>query len=99
MAKLMRLTMTDQLNRLLRDIPVSVRESTKTDCIYLGKGVVNAGKARPDVTVRVFLRDGKPMVSVTSREVGLDLEGKFDTAEAQSAFPEAVRRAIVAQMN
>lgn len=99
MAKLMRLTMSAQLGDLLRGLPVSVRESTKTDCVYFGKGFLTAGKERPDVTVRVFLEGGRTMASLKSKMARIELTGPFDTEEARSSFPEKAVQAINSSMN
>jgi hypothetical protein len=99
MAKLMRLKMSAQLGDLLRGLPVSVRESTKTDCVYLGRGFLTAGAERPDVTVRVFLKKGKPMASLESKMARIELVSPFDTEEERSSFPEKAVKAITSSMN
>ncbi len=91
--------MSAQLGELLRELPVSVRESTKTDCVYLGKGFLTAGRERPDVTVRIFLEDGRPMASLESKMARIELVEPFDTDEARSSFPEKAVQVINSSMN
>lgn len=92
--------MSEQLGRMLTAIPVSVRENVKTDCVYLGSGVVVAGRERPDVTVRVYLSEkGTKLAMVSSKEAKFTLSAPFDTEAEQEAFPALVQKVIVSRMN
>jgi len=91
--------MSEELGKMLSGIPVAVSENTKTDCVYLGRGVLTAGMQHPDVTVRVFLKDGKPMASVESKRALIELVAPFGTKEEQELFPGLVLKAVANSMN
>ena len=98
-ARLMRLTMSEPLGRMLRDIPVQVREQMKTECVYFGEGNIS-GFERPDVTIRVFLAEGGRLrASLMSRKSGVEHAGPFGTQEEQDAFAQKATQAIHMSMN
>lgn len=95
-AKLMRLEMSPELGRMLKNIPVEVRENVKTNHIYLGEGVAR-GLERLELEVRVFLFDGKKMASVkVSNKLHI---APFGTVKEQEEFAREATKTILSKMN
>lgn len=97
----MRLTMSDQLARMLKAMPVRLKEDVKTDSVYLGVGFLEKESLeKPDVSVRVFLsQDGKTFASISSKEAGYTFSAPFDTEAEREAFPERAKKVIFSKMN
>ncbi len=88
--------MSSELRKMIDGIPVDVWENTKTDCVYMGSGTVQ-GLEKTEVTVLVFLRDGKKVASV--RTWDREHSGPFETAREQEAFTAGAKRFILSGMN
>lgn len=88
--------MSPELGKMLRRLPVHVRENTKTDCVYLGKGVTS-GLERQTVEIRVFLLGGVRMASFRIEEKVI-VTG-FGTDEEQEGFVRDAAKAILSTMN
>lgn len=97
----MRLTMSEQLSRMLQAMPVRLREDVKADCVYLGVGYLDGESLeKPDVAVRVFLSpEGRTLASISSKEAGYTFSAPFDTEAERQAFPEEAKRIIFSKMN
>lgn len=88
--------MSPELGKMLRRLPVHVRENTKTDCVYLGKGVA-CGLESQDVEIRIFLIEGRKMASFRIEEKVIVT--RFGTDEEQEGFARDATKAILSTMN
>ena len=85
-SKLCRLRLTDEIGRVIRQLPVRGLEETQVgNHVYMGTGKIRIGSLDYDAKVRIWIDDGRMMAAVKALGAGLNVSA------AMTELPEAVQ--------
>jgi hypothetical protein len=98
-SKFHRLELTDDLRKMLMQLPVRKLVETQVgNHVYLADGEIMVGSRYFPVRIRVW-KDDELRARVKSLKAGLDVESPFETQEDREAFPVLVRKAAEKCLN
>ena len=98
-SKLCRLRLTNELEEMIRELPVKGLEETQVgNHVYMGRGMIRVGTQDYPVQLRVWIDGDTMRAAVRAKRAGLEvyevLGGPRDILELPEAVREAVRKCL-----